>query len=153
MATPHQPPPIPPLAGRGRAALTRDELVAWGERFGRAVRAPLVVAISGDLGAGKTTLVQAICRGYGVTAEVTSPTYAIVHEYVAPAGPVYHLDLYRLEGERELTNVGWDDLVGAHALVLVEWAERAGSRLPPAHVPVDLEYVPGDDGRRLLLAG
>ena len=153
MATPHHPPPIPSRADRGRIALTRDELAAWGERFGRAARAPLVVAISGDLGAGKTTLVQAICRGYGVKAEVTSPTYAIVHEYAAPAGSVYHLDLYRLEDERELTNVGWDDIVGAHALVLVEWAERAGSRLPPARVPVDLEYVQGDDSRRLLLAG
>ena len=153
MATPHQPPPIPSRADRGRLALTRDELVAWGERFGRAARAPLVVAISGDLGAGKTTLVQAICRGYGVTAEVTSPTYAIVHQYAAAKGPVYHLDLYRLDDPGELTNVGWDDVVGAHALVLVEWAERAGSRLPPGHVPVDLEYVSGDDGRRLLLAG
>lgn len=153
MAAPHQPLPIPPLASRGRTALTREELVAWGERFGRAARPPLVVAISGDLGAGKTTLVQAICRGYGVGGEVTSPTYAIVHEYVGALGTVYHLDLYRLEREDELTNVGWDEIVNAHALVLVEWAERAGSRLPPGHVPVDLEYVPGDPTRRLLLAG
>ena len=151
--TAHHPPPIPPLAPLGRLSLTREELVAWGERFGRAARAPLVVAISGDLGAGKTTLVQAICRGYGVRSEVTSPTFAIVHQYEAPTSPVYHVDLYRLENERELTNVGWDDIVASHALVLVEWAERAGSRLPAAHVPIDLEHLPGDDARRLLLAG
>ena len=104
------------------------------------------------MGAGKTTLVQAICRGYGVRDEVTSPTYALVHEYAAPRSPVYHLDLYRLRGEDELTNIGWDDVVNAHALVLVEWPERAGDRLP-SHVPIDLEHLPGDDGRRLLLAG
>ena len=144
--------PIPPLAPRGRLALTREELVAWGERFGRAAQPGTVVAIRGDVGAGKTTLVQAICRGYGVRDEVTSPTYALVHEYAAPRSPVYHLDLYRLRGEDELTNIGWDDVVNAHALVLVEWPERAGDRLP-SHVPIDLEHLPGDDGRRLLLAG
>jgi len=146
-------PPIPPLAPRGRLSLTRDELIAWGERFGRAVRAPLLVAISGELGAGKTTLVQAICRGYGVRQEVTSPTFALVHEYTAPAGRVYHLDLYRLAGERDLTNIGWDDVVADHALVLVEWPDRAGERLPSAHVPIDLEHMPDDPDRRLLLAG
>ena len=144
--------PIPPLAPRGRLALTREELVAWGERFGRAAQPGTVVAIRGDVGAGKTTLVQAICRGYGVRDEVTSPPYALVHEYAAPRSPVYHLDLYRLRGEDELTNIGWDDVVNAHALVLVEWPERAGDRLP-SHVPIDLEHLPGDDGRRLLLAG
>jgi len=151
--TAHQSRPIPPLAPHGHLSLTRAELEAWGERFGRAARAPLVVAVSGELGAGKTTLVQAICRGYGVRGEVTSPTFAIVHQYDAPASPVYHLDLYRLEDERELTNVGWDEIVASHALVLIEWAERAGSRLPSAHVPIDLEHLPGDDSRRLLLAG
>ena len=144
--------PIPALAPRGRLALTRDELVAWGERFGRAAHPGTVVALSGDLGAGKTTLVQAICRGYGVTEEVTSPTYALVHEYRAPRSPVYHLDLYRLSGPADLQNLGWDDILAAHALVLIEWPERAGDRLP-SHVPIDLEHLPGDDARRLLLAG
>ena len=146
--------PIPPRAPSGRLALTRDELVAWGEAFGRAVHPPLVVALSGDLGAGKTTLAQAICRGYGVTEEVTSPTFALVHQYASPRSPVYHVDLYRLEGEEALTNIGWDEIVfDPHALVIIEWPERAGSRLPAGHVPIDLEHVPGDDGRRLLLAG
>jgi tRNA threonylcarbamoyladenosine biosynthesis protein TsaE len=146
-------PPIPPLAPHGRLALTREELVAWGERFGRAAKAPLIVAISGDLGSGKTTLAQAICRGYGVGDDITSPTYALVHEYRGARSPVYHLDLYRLDDPRELTNIGWDDVMRAHALVLVEWPERAGTRLPGGHVPIDLEHLPGDPERRLLLAG
>jgi tRNA threonylcarbamoyladenosine biosynthesis protein TsaE len=146
-------PPVPPLAPRGRLSVGREELVEWGERFGRHAAAPLVVALRGDLGAGKTTLAQAICRGYGVDDAVTSPTYNLVHEYWSPRGLVYHLDLYRLEREDELTNVGWDEIVSSDALVLVEWPERAGARLPAGHVPIDLEHVPGDATRRLLLAG
>ena len=144
---------VPPLAARGRIALTLPELVAWGERLGRALTPPMLVAISGDLGAGKTTLIQAICRGYGVTDPVTSPTFALVHEYRAPRSPVFHIDLYRLERPAELTSIGWDDIVRAEALILVEWPERAGDRLPSAHVPIDLEHLPGEPNKRVLLAG
>lgn len=144
---------VPPLAASGRLALTEPELVEWGERFGRAANAPLVVGLTGDLGAGKTTLVRAICRGYGVEADVTSPTYALVHEYEAPRSPVYHLDLYRLERESELANIGWDDVLSSGGLVLVEWPERAGSLMPPETVPIELEHLAGDPERRLLLAG
>ncbi|HMA02377.1 MAG: tRNA (adenosine(37)-N6)-threonylcarbamoyltransferase complex ATPase subunit type 1 TsaE [Gemmatimonas sp.] len=144
---------VPDAAPRGRIALTRDELVAWGERFGKSAHARLVVAIAGDLGAGKTTLVQAICRGAGVTAAVTSPTYALVHEYRGDRFPIYHLDLYRLEKPEDLTNLGWDDMLRANALVLVEWPERGGDRIPRDAVPIDLELDPADEERRLLLAG
>ena len=144
---------VPSLAPRGRVTMTRAELVAWGESFGRAATAPLVVALAGDLGAGKTTLAQAICTGYGVTQPVTSPTFALVHRYDAPRSPVYHLDLYRLERPSDLINIGWDEIVASHALVIVEWPERAGDLIPPQHVPIDLEHVPSDPERRVLLAG
>jgi tRNA threonylcarbamoyladenosine biosynthesis protein TsaE len=146
-------PIVPPLAAKGHLALTQPELIAWGEKFGRVASAPLVVAISGELGAGKTTLVQAICRGYGVAEDVTSPTFALVHRYVAPRSPVYHLDLYRLKSPDELRNLGWDDLLGDDALVLIEWPERAGDELPHDHVPISLQHLPGDDTRRVLYAG
>ncbi len=144
---------VPPAAARSRIALTRDELVAWGEAFGRNAVAPLVVALGGDLGAGKTTLVQAICRGYGVTGPVTSPTYALVHEYASPRGAVWHADLYRLRGPADLDALGWDELVASDRLGLVEWPERAGDRLPSGTVPLDLEHAAGDPERRVLLAG
>ena len=146
-------PVVPPLAARGHLALTLTELERWGHAFGEAARPPLWVAIRGDLGAGKTTLVRAICRGYGVTTEVTSPTFALVHEYAAPRSTVFHLDLYRLERPDELTNIGWFDLGTTPALILVEWPERAGGLLPADHVALDLEHVPGDPSRRVLLAG
>jgi tRNA threonylcarbamoyladenosine biosynthesis protein TsaE len=144
---------VPSLAPRGRVTMTRAELVAWGESFGHAATAPLVVALAGDLGAGKTTLAQAICAGYGVTEPVTSPTFALVHRYDAPRSPVYHLDLYRLDRPSDLINIGWDEIVTSHALVIVEWPERAGDLIPPHHVPIDLEHVPSDPERRVLLAG
>ncbi len=146
-------PIVPPLARGGHLALTLSELQHWGNEFGRAARPPLCVAIRGDLGAGKTTLVQAICKGYGVAVEVTSPTFALVHEYAAPRSRVFHLDLYRLEREAELTNIGWFDILASGGLVLVEWPERAGAMLPADHVPIDLEHIAGDPDRRLLLAG
>lgn len=147
---PHAP---PPLASQGRLAMTREELVRWGRELGAGVTLPTIIAITGELGAGKTTLVQAICDGFGVTQEVTSPTFALVHEYASPRGPVFHLDLYRLRSPDDLTNIGWDEIVSARALVLVEWPERAGDRLPGSIVPIELDHAPGDDGRRILLAG
>ena len=104
-------PLVPPLAAKGHLALTESELIDWGERFGRAARPPLVVTLSGDLGSGKTTLAQAICRGYGVPNDVTSPTFTLVHEYAGVRSVVYHLDLYRLRGPEELANLGWEDIL------------------------------------------
>ena len=150
---PPHPPLVPPLAEHGALAMNEGELREWGRRFGRAAHAPVLVTITGELGAGKTTLVQAICAGYGVTGEVTSPTFALVHEYQAPRSPVHHLDLYRLERPDQLDEIGWDELVSARAVVLVEWPERAGDRLPAGHVTLSLQHLPHDPGRRLLYAG
>ena len=145
--------PVPPLAAHGHLALSEAELIEWGERFGRAVRPPLVVTLRGELGAGKTTLARAICRGYGVPNEVTSPTFTLVHEYRGARSLVYHLDLYRLKGPDDVANIGWDDVMSSEALVLIEWPERAAELLPPDHVPILLQHLPDDPARRLLYAG
>jgi tRNA threonylcarbamoyladenosine biosynthesis protein TsaE len=121
--------------------------------LGRGASPPLLITLTGELGVGKTTLAQSICSGYGVLEEVTSPTYALVHQYSAPKSAVFHIDLYRIESPDQLTNIGWDEIVMARALVLVEWPERAGSRVPEDHLPIDLDYVPQDPARRILLAG
>ena len=144
---------VPALAARGHLNLTEDEMKHWGFELGEALVAPLVISLSGDLGAGKTTLAQAICAGYGVSESVTSPTYALVHKYDAQKSPVYHVDLYRLDNEAQLTNIGWDDLLSERAVVIVEWPERAGNRMPTDHLHIDIEYIDGDDSRRVLLAG
>ena len=146
-------PLVPLLASHGALAMTEAELREWGRRFGKSAHPPLVITLSGELGAGKTSLVQAICAGYGVTGEVTSPTFALVHEYAAPRSPVLHLDLYRLDRPDQLDDLGWDETLSAHALVLVEWPERAGDRLPGRRVTLSLQHLPHDPDRRLLYAG
>lgn len=128
--------------------LSREALEAWGEALGRELRAPRVVTLSGELGAGKTTLVQAICRGYGVTEAVTSPTFALVHEYAGGATPVHHLDLYRLRDRRDLLQLGWEELINDDALVLVEWPERAEGEIPPGALHLTLGHVEGDSSVR-----
>jgi tRNA threonylcarbamoyladenosine biosynthesis protein TsaE len=138
-----------PLVASDRV-VTREALIAWGVAFGREVRAPLTVAVSGDLGTGKTTLIQAICRGLDVTEQVTSPTFALVHQYDTGRLRVYHLDLYRLKDESELTNIGWHEILGDRAVVLVEWPERAGDRLPSDTVRVTLAHRPTEPDRRSL---
>ena len=144
---------VPPLAAKGHINLTEQEMVKWGKELGEAIVPPLVISLTGDLGAGKTTLAKAICEGFGVAEPVTSPTYALVHRYDAEKSPVYHVDLYRLDNESQLTNIGWDDLLSERAVVIVEWPERAGDRMPQDHLHIDLEYVEGDESRRVLLAG
>ena len=120
---------------------TEAELAAWGAQFGATLRWPSCVTIAGELGAGKTTLVRAIASALGVTDPVTSPTYALVHEYRAPAGPVYHLDLYRLDHEAQLAQLGWDEIISAPAIVLIEWPERAGTMLPSSRFAIQLAHV------------
>ncbi|MDQ2890381.1 MAG: tRNA (adenosine(37)-N6)-threonylcarbamoyltransferase complex ATPase subunit type 1 TsaE [Gemmatimonadota bacterium] len=133
--------------------MSEPELIAWGERLGTQSHPDLVIALTGELGAGKTTLAKAICRGYGVVEPVTSPTYSIVQEYSAPRSKVYHVDLYRLETPKDLEQIGWSEIVASKALVIVEWPERAGALLPAWHVPIALDYVPELPDRRVLLAG
>ena len=144
---------VPPLAERGHLKLTENELREWGVHLGKSINPPLVITLTGELGAGKTTLAQSICLGYGVKDPITSPTYALVQEYSAPRSAVFHIDLYRVESPEQLTNLGWDDILASRALILVEWPERAGARLPEDHLPIDIDYIAGDPSRRILLAG
>jgi tRNA threonylcarbamoyladenosine biosynthesis protein TsaE len=125
------------------AELTLAQLTEWGAELGARLEAPAIITLEGDLGAGKTTLAQAIARGYGVRDAVTSPTFAIVHEYHAPRAPVFHLDLYRLSGPHQLANIGWDDAISSNAILLVEWPDRAAGQLPPATHAITLAHVPG----------
>ena len=132
--------------------VTLDELKAFGERLGASLKPGTLIALQGDLGTGKTTLAQAICRGVGITEDVTSPTFALVNEYHVNGGSVFHLDLYRLSGPGDLTNLAWDDIINSGEIVIIEWPERAGDRLPDEAMRIRLDYIPGDDSRRLLTA-
>jgi tRNA threonylcarbamoyladenosine biosynthesis protein TsaE len=129
--------------------LREDELNQFGERLGRELRAPAILGFSGDLGAGKTTLVQAICRGLGAAVPATSPTYALVHKYDSPNGPVYHVDCYRLHSSKEARDLGLDDILLQRAILLVEWPEKAGHMMPPLDRYFHLSHD-ADTGYRVL---
>jgi tRNA threonylcarbamoyladenosine biosynthesis protein TsaE len=134
-----------------RAELTQAELEAWGERIGREAEVPVVIALHGELGAGKSTLARAVARGAGVEGSVPSPTFNLLFVYDTPRARVHHLDLYRLERPDEVWELGWEELGrGAH-LVLIEWAERAADLLPEPRWDVVLEEA-GDPERRLIEA-
>lgn len=124
------------------AELTLDALRAWGRAFGAALVAPRIITLAGDLGAGKTTLVQAIAQGMGVKEPVTSPTYAIVQSYASSTGTLHHLDLYRLRDASQLAQLGWDDLLADRAIVCIEWPDRAGNELPRNRTELTLAHVP-----------
>jgi len=120
--------------------LSADELSRFGEAVGAQLTAPVVIGLSGEMGTGKTTLVQAICRGLGALA--TSPTYALVHHYEAGSTPVYHVDCYRLKHADEARDLGFDDMIREKAVVLIEWPERAGPWTPPLDRQFRLAHDP-----------
>jgi len=100
------------------------ETEALGERWGRAAAPGLVLALSGDLGAGKTQLVKGLARGLGVTARVHSPTFTLVNEYGGGRLTLFHLDLYRLETAAQLVSAGIEEFLSPDGVAVVEWAER-----------------------------
>lgn len=130
--------------------LTRDALEARGVAIGHALRAPALVTLQGDLGAGKTTFVQAICRGLGVRDPVTSPTFALMNEYIAQSTRVVHCDLYRLESVRDVASLGLDDyLADPSAVLLIEWPERASGVLPAPTLAITLAHSSDDPDIRI----
>jgi len=100
------------------------ETEALGERWGRAAAPGLVLALSGDLGAGKTQLVKGLARGLGVTARVHSPTFTLVNEYGGGRLALFHLDLYRLETPAQILSAGIGEFLSPDGVAVVEWAER-----------------------------
>ena len=100
---------------------------------------PRLLFLSGELGAGKTTLAAALLQGLGVAEIVRSPSYALIETYTARAGEAVHIDLYRLQSADELQQLGLRDYLNARTLLLVEWPERAGGALPRPDLAVRLE--------------
>jgi tRNA threonylcarbamoyladenosine biosynthesis protein TsaE len=103
-----------------------------------------VFAFHGDMGAGKTTFIHALCTVRGVTDTVGSPTFSIINEYQYAGGPIYHIDLYRLKDEEEAIRAGVEDVLYSGAICLVEWPDRAPGIFPPDTVELWLEVVDPD---------
>ena len=122
--------------------------LALGETITELLRAPKLVVLRGELGAGKTTLVKGMAAALGAAdvEDVASPTFTLVHEYLGRKVKLFHLDLYRLETEQELENIGlWEMADSGNALVLVEWGERFESVVKMAAGEIYMEHGEGDD--------
>jgi tRNA threonylcarbamoyladenosine biosynthesis protein TsaE len=117
--------------------------------MGLGVREGLCVALVGSLGTGKSVLVRGICRGLGVEEEVLSPTFILFEEYAGRL-PVIHLDLYRLEHEREIEEIGVFDRLGDGSVLLVEWGDRSRRILDASDVVIHMEMA-GDTSRRVVV--
>ncbi len=124
----------------GPALLTEPELVAWGERIGAVVEVPVVLALRGELGAGKSVLARAVARGAGVAGPMPSPSFNLVYRYRAERGvDVWHIDLYRLDHPDDVWELGWQELGTGDDLVLIEWPDRAEALLPADRWDIVLE--------------
>ena len=126
-----------------------EETVARGREIGAELKPPVLVLLSGDLGAGKTTLTKGIASGLGAANEdeVTSPTFTLVHKYDRGAR-VYHVDLYRIEGFHDLETLGLEDVFSENAVVIVEWPDKLTLRTDWPVLRIRLEHV-SDDTRRI----
>ncbi|MGD1156081.1 MAG: tRNA (adenosine(37)-N6)-threonylcarbamoyltransferase complex ATPase subunit type 1 TsaE [Terriglobia bacterium] len=134
-----------------RVTRSPEETVAFGRELAVHLRPPCLVLLEGELGSGKTTLAKGIVAGLGAAGEdeVTSPSFTLVHEY-GSTGKVYHADLYRIEGPRDLATLGLEDLVDQATTVLVEWGEKLGDNAPIPCVRIRMEHR-GSDDRRILV--
>lgn len=134
-----------------------DETRRFGEALAPRLRRGSVVALSGDLGSGKTCLIQGICRGLGVVDHVNSPTFIIASEYAGRLADgtsvaVYHLDLYRIERPADLDGLGWEDYLYGQGVCLVEWSDRAPQLLPDDAIRISIQ-VEGENRRHIRIVG
>ena len=130
---------------------TPAETVAAGRELSSRLAPGTVVALRGDLGAGKTHFVRGLAEGWGAHEEATSPTFALLHEYETPRGKVMHLDLYRAKDAGEIWSAVHDELEAADGLLVVEWADRFPELLPPDAVRVEITHA--GEGRRSIAIG
>ena len=130
---------------------TADETRRLGETIGEWIDHPLVIGLSGDLGSGKTAFVQGLAEGLEVPGHyyITSPTFTLINEYPGRF-PLYHIDLYRLDGISDLEDIGLGELLYDQAVIAIEWAEKMSDDLPAEHLTLSFE-IGDDDCRRIRL--
>jgi len=126
---------------------SESETVLEGEKLGKRLEPGAVVALHGGLGAGKTAFTRGIAAGLGIGMNVSSPTFTIVNEYPGKV-PLFHFDMYRLESDSELFDIGWDDYLERGGVCVVEWSEKVPGAFLPDTVVVKFENL-GGDSRRL----
>ena len=132
-----------------------SETFALGEAFGKAARPGTVIALCGDLGAGKTVFAKGFAKGLGITETVNSPTFTILQVYDGGRMPFYHFDVYRIDDISEMDEIGFDEYTQGEGASLIEWADLIEEILPEETIRVTIERMSGEkagtDGRRIRI--
>ena len=127
------------------------ELKEYGLKLGRALSSGTIIALIGDLGAGKTTLTKAIAEGMGVIEPVTSPTFTLINEYESGRLPLYHFDVYRIDDIDEMNMLGYEEYFYGEGITVVEWADKIEELLPKDTTIIELQYGKEPDTRLLSM--
>jgi len=120
----------------------------WGEEIGKTMTSPGLLALIGPMGAGKTHFSKGFARGLGFAGEVSSPTFALVHEYRGGRLPIFHFDFHRLSSASEVLMIGWDDYLDQQGILLVEWADLFPELWPEKSRSIFIEI--SDNSRKVL---
>lgn len=126
------------------------ETAAIGEKLGKIINTKTVIAFKGGLGAGKTCFTAGLAKGLGFSGDVTSPTFALINEYIGGRLPIYHFDMYRIGDEDELYSIGFFDYLDTDSVILVEWSENISFALPDDTVFVEISGM-GDAPRNIKI--
>ena len=128
-----------------------EETIAVGRELVSRLQPPKLVVLTGDLGAGKTTIIKGIAEEFKAESQenVTSPTFTLIHEYRGPAATVYHIDLYRVDSQRQLETLGIDDLRDERSLILLEWGEKFDRFRNEADAEIRIERI-GENDRKIV---
>ena len=126
---------------------SEQEVEAYGIRLGREAHPGQVIALTGDLGAGKTTLTKAIARGLGISETVTSPTFTIVKEYRSGRLPLFHFDVYRIGDVEEMYELGYEEYFFGDGVCVIEWADLIEELIPEDALRISIAYGQNEEER------
>lgn len=126
-----------------------EETIALGEKIGKLLKKGDVIAMQGTLAAGKTTITKGIATALGISDTITSPTFCLISEYYGKM-PLYHMDVYRLDGEEDFVNLGTDDMIYGDGVSIIEWSEKIMPLLPKKTIILNIEPQP-DGSRKITL--
>ena len=124
-----------------------EETISLGQKIGKLLKKGDIIAMQGTLAAGKTTITKGIAQALGITETITSPTFCLISEYQGTM-PLYHMDVYRLDGTEDFINLGTDDMLYGDGVSIIEWSEKIMDELPSNTIV--LKITPQDDGKRLI---
>ena len=127
---------------------TSEETIELGKTIGSLLKSGDILAMTGTLAAGKTTITKGIAQSLGISDNITSPTFCLISEYDGTKMPLYHMDVYRLEGAEDFVNLGVDEMLYGNGVCIIEWSEKVQSELPKK--TIFMKITPSTDGTRTI---